>query len=373
MCSTWGDRLGVQYVSQLPQPKTLQSKSLASTNDSRKILQPVFWGSLSSILGNRIQCSVGHTRRQESSRWYPLEMECDMFRPEIDCQLITDLTHDDIAATTSQLNWEEEIDQPARVLPDIPFLYCTTENLPGAKPGDETLVAEDFLLTTIPPPSEESTDAFVSREVTHPDSSPIRFLAPSVEELEECLTDRPRNALNSWYKKINSLSEFKEKHGHCNVPQKQGGLGVWVNKMREEKKKHDANRPSSLNEIKIRHLDSMGFSWRTYSKGSDCWKKHLQALRDFKRENGHCKVPTRQTTLGRFVTSLRHSYKAFQKGRKSKLTEEKIQILDELGFCWDAAVQSHPKTRRIYQNHQLSGSILRTKCKNHVVANEASV
>eukprot|EP00984_Skeletonema_dohrnii_P030330 scaffold21730_cov116-Skeletonema_dohrnii-CCMP3373.AAC.7 len=101
---------------------------------------------------------------------------------------------------------------------------------------------------------------------------------------------------NSWDRKFNDLLEFKQQHGHCDVPQTYAPnpkLGVWVNK---------------------------------------------GELIQYAAKFGNCHVPTKykeNTALGRWVSTQRAEYKRFNKGgEKSSLTAEKIRRLDSIGFAW---------------------------------------
>eukprot|EP00956_Cyclotella_meneghiniana_P020968 scaffold37640_cov83-Cyclotella_meneghiniana.AAC.7 len=70
-------------------------------------------------------------------------------------------------------------------------------------------------------------------------------------------------------------------------------------------------------------LDELGFDWGTN------WYANFRELCKFREEHGHCKVPTRDKTLGRWVTSQRSDYK------NNKIAQEKIDKLNELGFVWN--------------------------------------
>jgi len=41
---------------------------------------------------------------------------------------------------------------------------------------------------------------------------------PTEEELAQASTPRARRAIETWYQRLNELIEYKERHGHCNVP-----------------------------------------------------------------------------------------------------------------------------------------------------------
>jgi hypothetical protein len=68
---------------------------------------------------------------------------------------------------------------------------------------------------------------------------------------------------DAWELMFVTLMEYKQTHGHCNVPQKGGEckkLGKWVNTMRWHFKQ------GKLSVDRIRRLDMLGFVWNTKAK-----------------------------------------------------------------------------------------------------------
>jgi len=103
-----------------------------------------------------------------------------------------------------------------------------------------------------------------------------------------------------------------------------------------------------LTDERIRKLESIGFTWSL----RDDWQKHYEELREFKNINGHVNVPARFTEnrrLGIWVSSQRQQYKirnASQDSSKPKrstpLTDERIKLLNELGFIWALRSRESP-------------------------------
>ena len=52
------------------------------------------------------------------------------------------------------------------------------------------------------------------------------------------------------------LEAYKQHHGNCLVPQRQGPLGTWVNNLRTRYKKN-----STLDQALVRRLEAIGFVW----------------------------------------------------------------------------------------------------------------
>ena len=139
----------------------------------------------------------------------------------------------------------------------------------------------------------------------------------------------------SWKHRIRDLKLFKKEHGHCNVPQKYQpnlALGHWVAKMRHWKKR------GKLAEDKILILDGLGFVWAIKPRGVQVsWKQRIHDLEAFKKKHCHCNVPQRYSlnpALGHWVANLR------QRKKRGELAEDRIHMLDALGFCWDRLLDS---------------------------------
>ena len=126
-----------------------------------------------------------------------------------------------------------------------------------------------------------------------------------------------------WY---GLLEFYKEKNGHCLVPQSyktQEGyrLGVWAY--------HQRQMQANLDESRFSQLDALCFVWDPYSES---WRKGFEALRRFQIKTGHCAVPDNFETrsgikLGKWVGKQRHKKKLLSKKRRESLTD--------LGFVWD--------------------------------------
>lgn len=137
-----------------------------------------------------------------------------------------------------------------------------------------------------------------------------------------------------WNLQFSNLVAFKEKHGHCVVPQRRGedkALGPWVAKQRGLYTKH------TMRDDRRERLDEIGFVWKLeksttmrpeYDKK---WYLQYQKLIDFKRKNGHCLVTInyeQDKTLGKWVSHQRafHTNKIIRQDRK--------ELLDQLDFVW---------------------------------------
>lgn len=72
------------------------------------------------------------------------------------------------------------------------------------------------------------------------------------------------------------------------------------------------------------------------------WLIKYKALKAYKEKHGNCCVPQRVDdpslkSLSKWVRRQREYYKALQEDRKSPVTNEQIDLLNEIGFTWNAS------------------------------------
>ena len=71
------------------------------------------------------------------------------------------------------------------------------------------------------------------------------------------------------------------------------------------------------------------------------WVERIRQLIEFKQVNGHTLVPRRykeNPSLGNWVNKQRQHYRNYRAGTKPcSLNESRIEMLNQLGFCWDAS------------------------------------
>ncbi|WP_257615700.1 helicase associated domain-containing protein, partial [Chlamydia suis] len=130
----------------------------------------------------------------------------------------------------------------------------------------------------------------------------------------------------AWEENFLALKRFQEEHGHCKVPQRylqNPQLASWVSTQRCAFKK------GKLSEDKIARLEEIGFVWDVREEE---WEENFLELKRFQEEHGHCKVPQwypQNPFLGVWVSTQRQDFK------EGKLSEDKIERLEEIGFVWN--------------------------------------
>jgi hypothetical protein len=157
-----------------------------------------------------------------------------------------------------------------------------------------------------------------------------------------------KSTTDIWNDHIIDLQNFKIQHGHCRVPRhfiQNPKLGRWVMNVRSHYQFLQKGRKSSLITAKrLVQLQTIDFDFCPKNKSHtkyyiDRWVLHLTELKQFKKENGHCRVPQRykeNKKLGGWVLYVRHQYRKFRNGQgSSTMTHDRINELKRLDFDFE--------------------------------------
>jgi hypothetical protein len=74
------------------------------------------------------------------------------------------------------------------------------------------------------------------------------------------------------------------------------------------------------------------------------WEAMYHELVEFRRIHGHCMVPQYSCLrddkacpqLARWVKRQRYQYKLMMTGKPSNMTADRVNVLNQIGFCWDS-------------------------------------
>ena len=151
----------------------------------------------------------------------------------------------------------------------------------------------------------------------------------NADDLEDMLrVEEKKKHGRKWVKRARELMKYRDENGgRCDVPMSSPSLGGWVGTQRTLSK-------SSMSAERINILDALGFVWNWDDLQ---WNKLLGELKEYKKEHGHCLVPNRYNDnpkLGTWVQHQRTQYQLMKKGKKSKITKERVEKLKESGFVW---------------------------------------
>ncbi|KAL7498301.1 hypothetical protein ACHAWT_008679 [Skeletonema menzelii] len=158
---------------------------------------------------------------------------------------------------------------------------------------------------------------------------------------------RKKGSVNKdkWRRRYEELIDFKEEHGHTNVPSQftyklTPPLGDWVKRMRRVK------RDGKLSDARQKLLLEIGFEFEKPKGGdrkvsfSGVWNKAYLELCEYQKEHGDIEVPDNYKTpessclLDMWIKRQRTAFKA------GKLGNDLIQKLEELGV--DLSGRSRP-------------------------------
>lgn len=132
--------------------------------------------------------------------------------------------------------------------------------------------------------------------------------------------------LSAWDQMFFELSEYKRKHGNCNVPsesQETPELATWCSTQRF----NYVNNKLLPN--RFERLEQIGFVWRPIDAA---WEEMFAALVTYKQNYGDCMVPkqwSQNPALAVWVVKNRMEY------REARLSPERYKRLGELGFVWE--------------------------------------
>ena len=189
-----------------------------------------------------------------------------------------------------------------------------------------------------------------------------------------------------WEQRYDELKEYKSIKGNSNVPQsyqENPGLGRWVRRQRVDYANIVSRSLSQsiadacldgcddLTRYRIRKLVDVAF---VFDLKNYIWYKRLGELKEFNQMNGHVRVPQHYTKgerwykLGLWVRNQRAMYNRLMNMDSNVpnspdgdgftynfLTEERIQLLNDVGFCWDVQeenwIEHFEKLLRFKEEH----------------------
>ncbi|MCH8839163.1 MAG: Helicase associated domain protein [Planctomycetes bacterium] len=159
------------------------------------------------------------------------------------------------------------------------------------------------------------------------DNIEVHGLSISVDQLRTGIAIRCIERLGtSWDLRYGELQRFKDEHGHCNVPQSwpdNPQLGTWVQNQRIRMKQ------DKFSKERIARLEALGFVWDAVEAE---WEEMFAALQDYKAAHGDCNVPQRWPDNPKFGRWVRVQCTRMNQG---KLTSERVERLETLGFSWE--------------------------------------
>jgi hypothetical protein len=191
----------------------------------------------------------------------------------------------------------------------------------------------------------------------------VDFIRPAVsldrltESIGIAIADSIGSSWDEWYGR---LSKFVNREGHCRVPRAhlEDGhrLGSWISEQR--------NREDRLPESRRQRLNDLGFSW---DPNEDRWEEGFQYLCVFTKREKHSRVPDKhlenEYRLGQWVTVQRVRESQLSKDRRQRLDAlgfvwDPVEEQWEEGFQYLSAFVKREKHCRVPKSHLEKGYAL---------------
>ena len=175
----------------------------------------------------------------------------------------------------------------------------------------------------------------------------------------------------NWEIRFKELVEYKNKYGNLNPPQNEEYLVLWtwVFVQRRMYSLRSSGRPSSMSEKRIKALESIGFVFRVHE---ETWNQRFLELKQYIRDFGDCLVPKKfpsNPVLAKWVEMQRSQYKYLHDGRRSHLSPERIQLLEEVGFVWNVhKYKWNLKMQELMEFYEINGHCNVPNKKNRQLA-----
>jgi len=150
-----------------------------------------------------------------------------------------------------------------------------------------------------------------------------------------------------WQSKLEQARQFRQQHGHCNIPQSYVvdgiGLNGWLGSQRHEYRKYCEGKPTNITQERIDQLkEALGEDWHLLKKQ---WHQNFELLKQYKQTNGHCNVPREYVVdgveLGIWLSKQKYQYQTKSNtGKLTKKLQERRGHLEAVGVEWAGANQT---------------------------------
>jgi hypothetical protein len=123
--------------------------------------------------------------------------------------------------------------------------------------------------------------------------------SPEVCEAQEYVHHSGTSSVTKWEIMFKRLLVYKEKHGHCLVPNRYKDdkkLGLWVSMQRRQYKAYSSDQfdATALSLDRIQRLEHIGFVWRASKSCRVEWDVRFRQLQTFFQDHGMFQHDDRQ-------------------------------------------------------------------------------
>ncbi len=162
--------------------------------------------------------------------------------------------------------------------------------------------------------------------------------APTLPTINPQNIGMPETIIPSkWLTRYNELKRYKQENGDCCVPQdsphtKQ--LSAWVRTQKQQYKLMKEGKHCHMSQARVELLNEIDFEWSGV-KREQFWKDRYNELVLFHSKHDHTRVPEKYPAapkLHSWVGLQRRQMKLRKEGKKNKLTDERLRLLEVLGM-----------------------------------------
>lgn len=139
-----------------------------------------------------------------------------------------------------------------------------------------------------------------------------------------------------WMGRYEELKKYKEEHGNFNVPkdttEELKQLHGWIRTQKQQFKMLYEGKPNHMSQARINLLNEIGFEW-SGEKRDKFWHDRYHELLQFHSKNGTTRIPPDHpnSQLHTWVSLQRRQLKMYKEGKPTKLTQERIRMLEAVG------------------------------------------
>ncbi|CAB9508531.1 helicase [Seminavis robusta] len=151
------------------------------------------------------------------------------------------------------------------------------------------------------------------------------------------------NHQERWQGMYDRLVAYKARFGDTSVPNRypeDPQLGSWVSAQRRAYKTitEGGTGSSAMTLERANKLKELDFEWEAINPNNVPWETRYKELCAFVAKYGHANVPMRwkeNVQLSNWVSKQRHDFKLLQRGTSSRLTQKRMELLNNINFVWE--------------------------------------
>lgn len=155
-----------------------------------------------------------------------------------------------------------------------------------------------------------------------------------IERLKSVGVEMRNKTLNRWEDMYEQLVQFKKEHGHLYVCSSFGAEKELINYVKVLRRSQD-----TIAKKRIEFLNDLGFIWNPQNtvttilnrgRANEQWLNRYKELKNYLQQFGTCYIPTTSRTHKSLA-----AWVSVQRNKVSELSEDRISLLDEIGFFND--------------------------------------